>query len=77
MMNPMAIMKIKGMLEKFRSNHPKIPAFFAAASHTMSEGSIIEITVTNVDGKALCTNMRVTAEDIELINQLKELVAKG
>ena len=60
-MNPMAMMKIKGLLDRFRSNHPKVPMFFSAASQS----------ITNADGKKLCTNMKVTADDLELFEQLK------
>ena len=52
-MNPMAMMKIKGLLDRFRSNHPKVPMFFSAASQSIGEGSIIEISITNADGKKL------------------------
>ena len=70
-MNPMAMMKIKGLLDRFRSSHPKVPMFFSAASQSIGEGSIIEISITNADGKKLCTNMKVTADDLELFEQLK------
>ena len=70
-MNPMAMMKIKGLLDRFRANHPKVPMFFSAASQSIGEGSIIEISITNADGKKLCTNMKVTADDLELFEQLK------
>ena len=70
-MNPMAMMKIKGLLDRFRSNHPTVPMFFSAASQSIGEGSIIEISITNADGKKLCTNMKVTADDLELFEQLK------
>lgn len=70
-MNPMAMMKIKGLLDRFRSNHPKVPMFFSAVSQSIGEGSIIEISITNADGKKLCTNMKVTADDLELFEQLK------
>ena len=63
--------KTGGLLERFRSNHPKVPMFFSAASQSIGEGSIIEISITNADGKKLCTNMKVTADDLELFEQLK------
>ena len=72
-MNPMNIMKIKGLITKFTGNHPKVPAFFKAASQEMGVDSIIEITVTSADGKKLCTNMKVKPEDIELVEELKAM----
>mgnify|MGYP003498976179 CR=1 FL=1 len=73
-MNPMAFMKIKGMVEKFKENHPKVPMFFKAASQSIGEGTIIEINVTTAEGKNICTNMKVTKEDLELVEQLKQMM---
>lgn len=75
-MNPMAMMKIKPLLEKFRDNHPKVPMFFAAAAGKIQEGSVIELSVQAPDGNPICTNIRVTADDIELINFLKDMASK-
>ena len=36
----------------------------------VGEGSVIDITVTLPDGRTLQSNMRVTAEDVELIKDL-------
>ncbi|MBQ8412501.1 MAG: hypothetical protein IJX12_02705 [Lachnospiraceae bacterium] len=73
-MNPMALMKIKGLFERFQTNHPKVPMFFKAASQVIGEDSIIEINVTTAEGKTLCTNMKVTKDDLELVEQLKQMM---
>ena len=72
-MNPMALMQIKGMLDTFKKNHPKVPMFFSAAAQSIGEGSIVEMTITNPDGKKICTNMKVTQDDIQLVLQLKQM----
>lgn len=71
-MNPMGFMKIKGLMERFKDNHPKVPMFFTAASKSINVDSIIEINITTAEGKSLCTNMKVTADDMELVRQLSE-----
>lgn len=73
-MNPMSMMKIKGLLSGFTANHPKVPAFFKAASESIGVDSVIEITVTTADGKSLCTNMKVKPEDVQLVEELKNIV---
>ncbi len=73
-MNPMGLMKIKGLVEKFKGNHPKVPMFFSAASKSVNVDSVIEINITTAEGKNLRTNMKVTAEDMELVKQLSELM---
>ncbi len=65
-------MKLKGMGERFKANHPKIPGFFDAAVRSIREGSVIEMTVTDPEGRVLRTNMRVTADDIAMLNEAKE-----
>ncbi|MCM1288462.1 MAG: hypothetical protein NC240_09145 [Clostridium sp.] len=68
----MGFMKIKGLVERFKENHPKVPMFFTAASKSVDVDSIIEINITTAEGKSLCTNMKVTADDMELVRQLSE-----
>lgn len=75
-MNPMAILQIKSLLDKFKNNHPKIPMFFSAAAQSIDENSIIEIKVTTAEGQNLITNMKVTSDDIELFKELIEKMMK-
>ena len=72
-MNPMNFMKAKGLLTQFTTNHPKLPAFFRAASKVIGEGTVLELTVTTAEGKTLCTNMKVKPEDMQLVQELKNL----
>lgn len=72
-MNPMALLQLKGKFDKFKVNHPKIPMFFSAVSQNIGEDSVIEIHVTSADGKRFCTNMKVTQDDIELFQALKNI----
>lgn len=71
MVNPMKLMQLKGMMDKFKENHPRIPGFFNAAACSVREGSIIEMTVTDPEGKRLCANIKVTAADMELLHQVE------
>ena len=73
MVNPMKLMQIKGMVDRFKANHPRIPGFFNAAANSIAEGTVIEMSVTDPEGKTLCANIRVNAEDMELLRQLAEL----
>lgn len=73
-MNPIAMMKIKSLMEKFRDNHPKVMMFFAAAPDYVEEGSIIELNIKSATGNPICTNIRVTKDDLELMEALKEIL---
>ncbi len=76
MMNPKALFQMKSILDRLKKNHPKVPMFFQAAANCIDEGSIIEITLTTSEGKNLCTNMRVTADDLNAVRTLKEQLQK-
>lgn len=45
----------------------------AVYQNGIKEGSIIEINVTTPDGQSLSSNLKISAEDMELIEQLKNL----
>lgn len=73
MINIADAMKLKPLITKFTQNHPKVPMFFSAVGSQVTEGATIEVNVTTADGKNLCTNMRVTQDDLELLAALKKL----
>lgn len=72
-MDALQLLKIKGMWDQFTVRHPKFPAFLKAISQgAIGEGSVLEITVTSADGKVISSNLKVTVEDMEMINMLKQ-----
>ena len=74
MVNPAMIFKIKSMWDEFTRSHPKLPRFFqAVVSHPLEEGTIIELTIQRPNGDTLTSNVNLTASDLELVEQLKEL----
>ncbi len=75
--NPTAIFQMMNLWNRFKENHPKFPKFMGAVyQNGLKEGSIVEINVTTADGQSLNSNLRISASDMELIAQLKELVMK-
>ena len=71
MMDLGALMKIKTAWDKFTGNHPKFPGFLnAVRAQGIKEGAILEIRVTNPGEETLMGNIKVTAEDLELLNTL-------
>lgn len=73
--NPAAIIQMMNLWSKFKQNHPKFPKFMTAVyNNGIKEGSIIEINVTTADGQSLNSNLKISAEDMELIEQLKSLM---
>ena len=70
-MNPMEMIKLKGLYEQFVKRHPRLPQFAQKAAGSIQEGTVIEISMTTPEGKTLTTNVRLTASDIQAFNDLK------
>lgn len=76
MLNPVKMMKLKKSWDTFTSNHPKFPKFIEAVNNKgLQEGTVIEIIVTTVSGETLSSNLKVTASDLQLIADLKDINA--
>ena len=70
MINPASIMKIMNAKNKFTANHPKFAAFLNAVFSTgITEGTIIEITVTKPGEEPITTNMKVQQSDSPVIEE--------
>ena len=70
-----AMMKIKGAWDTFTRNHPKFMPFMKAiTADGIQEGTIIEMKVTSPQGKEYNTNLKITASDLELFAQMKNMM---
>ena len=75
MINPAKLFKMKGLWEGFVQNHPRFPQFInAVQSNGVKEDDVIEITITNAEGKNLSTNIKVTQSDKEMFAELTQLL---
>lgn len=74
MPNPADLMKLMGMKNKFTAAHPKFVAFLGdVARKGVAEGDIIEVSLIKADGTKTTANMRVTADDVAMVNDLKNM----
>lgn len=72
-MNPMDMMQFAGRINTFKQQHPKFGLFLkSVASKDLEVGSIMEVKFRNVDGEEYVANIRMTAEDIEMLNVLRD-----
>ena len=70
--NPMMLLQLKNAWTRFTANHPKFPLFWKSVwKNGISEGTVIEFKVTTPDGKELCSNLKVSNDDLELMEQMK------
>ena len=67
--------QMKNSLQRFDRDHPKFKNFFNAVmrEQALREGAVLELSVTSPEGKNYCSNIKLNAEDIELLNQLKTM----
>lgn len=72
--NPLKLLQLKGAWDQFTGRHPKFPSFLKALSQgAVAEGTVLEFTVTTPDGRVLNSNLKITAEDMALVEQLKNI----
>ena len=72
--NPAALFQTMNLWSRFQKNHPKFPKFLSAVTQNgIREGSIIEIKVTTAEGESFDSNLKITADDMEIIEQLKNI----
>ena len=72
--NPMKLLQIRASWEQFKARHPKFPYFLNAVSKgAVTEGTLIEMTIPTADGKQYSSNLKLTSEDMQLVNDMKEM----
>ena len=76
MKNPAKFLQFKRQYSAFTGRHPKFMRYLAyITDHYMSEGTILDLTVTDASGKSLHGNARLTEEDAAFLRQVKELLS--
>lgn len=74
MINPAKLLKLKGAWGTFSNSHPKFIQYLSAVGKgAVTEGTVIDITVTTPDGKAMSSNIKLNKSDVELFRELSDL----
>lgn len=72
--NPAALLQMMNLWNRFQRNHPKFPKFLKAVVQSgIKEGSIIEIKVTTAEGESFDSNLKISADDMEMIEQIRNM----
>lgn len=73
-LNPMQLLGLKKDFDKFKSNHPRFFQFVTAVAQAgLKEGTILECKVVTPEGREMQTNIKITVDDLELLQKLKEM----
>ncbi|MCR4717725.1 MAG: hypothetical protein K5656_11165 [Lachnospiraceae bacterium] len=75
MFNPNTMFQMQRMWQTFTDEHPKFPAFLQAVSATkLNPGSIIEFNITTAEGQNIASNIKLTENDVKMIEELEEII---
>ena len=70
-MNPVDMLQLGTKIQTFKEQHPRFPAFIKkVGKEAIKENAIVEVKVTSVEGQDYVTNLRLTPEDIELLQTI-------
>ena len=75
-MNPLEALQLKSRFDHFAKQHPKVVAFMAENHQELREGAVLELRIKSPEGRNVVTNMRLSADDEELLRILKEFISK-
>ncbi len=73
-MNPLSLVKLKPLLKKFKEDHPKFLMFVRKALQEADENSIVEVKITTAEGKEYFTNIKVSENDMNLVNEMRNIL---
>lgn len=75
MMNPAMLMKLMSAKNTFEKNHPKFVAFIkqVVLGGGLTEGTVLEVTMTRPGEEPITANLKVTQSDLELFEELKNM----
>jgi len=73
-MNPSALLKMMDAFKRFQSNHPKVVSYVKTVfGPGLPVGTVLEITCTKPGEEPITTNMKITQEDLDLLQSLKDI----
>ncbi len=68
------LLKLGGLWSKFSKGHPKFPQFVKAVQKNgLSADTVIDLKISYPDGNVLDTNLKITEQDLQIIEELKKM----
>ena len=76
-MDSMNIFKFGRLWQRFTKDHPKFPNFISKLEQVgLQPGDIVALSVTKENGEIIKSNVRLTKNDIDSFNELKNINKK-
>lgn len=68
------LLKLGGLWSKFSKSHPKFPQFVKAVQKGgVPVDTVIDVKISYPDGNVLDTNLKITEQDLQIIEELKKM----
>ena len=78
MRSPAKLLQLKKQYEAFVERHPKFMRYMAyITDHCVTEGSVMDVTVTDAEGKSIHGNAKLTAEDVAFLQEVRRMLSKN
>ncbi len=75
MRNPAKLLQLKKQYEAFIERHPKFMRYMAyITDHYIEEGAIMDVTVTDAQGKSIHGNAKLCAEDVVFLQEVRRML---
>ena len=75
MINPAKMIQLKKQYEAFLERHPKFMRYMAyITDNYISEGAVMDVTVTDTQGKSIHGNAKLTAEDVVFLQEVRRML---
>lgn len=76
MRNPAKLLHLKREWEGFCTRHPKFLRYMAYISDNyLTDGAVMDITVTDAAGKSIHGNARLSAEDVAFLQEIRSALS--
>lgn len=77
MRNPAKLLQLKKQYEAFADRHPKFLRYLAyITDNYMTEGTVMDVTVTDAEGKTLHGNAILTTEDVAFLKEVRRQLSR-
>ena len=75
MINPAKLLQLKKQYDAFIERHPKFMRYMAyITDHYISEGAVMDVTVTDAEGKSIHGNAKLCAEDVTFLREVRRML---
>ncbi|MBQ6029987.1 MAG: hypothetical protein IJL31_00605 [Oscillospiraceae bacterium] len=76
MKNPAKLLQLKKQYSAFLERHPKFMRYLAyITDNYMEEGTVMDVTVTDTQGRSLHGNAKLTAEDVAFLKEVRQMLS--